>query len=593
LVLFMQQRNAREKNGEQLQATLMVDFGAASSQPATAASQTSAPASERNPFPHGATIIHNRHSVMVQHDNVDLHYVFYYPGILGTATSGARGGTAGPWSDDGSITLHGNGRTFGYHRSSDDPMHLRVNGKEYDLGQGRVFVLHDDGTLDQRSFEVSLAVGRNPEALGTVIANHNWSPSAELSFGPAIEREVAVAIDFDSGELTNSIPESVTKPDDIAENVLKAFEWLEGEGMDALTEPSHSVKGVRLKAKAVDKDAWNQLTPEQVIATLEVTKREPWQNLDPNRETDEDLKTPATWIFETREGGKGILQVLEYLEQGVKIRFKLVKPASATTPPPPSPAALAEEPKLPFLAWQDVWKEREPGTAFHADGSPTTDAEEVRLQSHVQPIRCSTGGTDKDGRAPRFLHLWFSHPLFDQQSLNEVALFDNSGKPVEPRDGMLGSRACGPDDGDRLGWLTHTLNPGFGRDTPPAITIRLRYTLGPWKDERQVGPDESGVMAVGEGSQLNGVGQNAEGKAFLALAVNMEKDAAIQFGVVAVTKDGRNLQPSGRTSGGSNGGGVHVQRFTFDTSLANIAHFRLGMRPVRSVEFRNVRLPRN
>ena len=41
LVLFLQQRNAREKNWEQLQAALMVDFSAAPSQPAPAGSKTS------------------------------------------------------------------------------------------------------------------------------------------------------------------------------------------------------------------------------------------------------------------------------------------------------------------------------------------------------------------------------------------------------------------------------------------------------------------------------------------------------------------------------------------------------------------------
>ncbi len=152
----------------------------------------------------------------------------------------------------------------------------------------------------------------------------NSATDVNLSFAPVVEREVDGAIDFDSGKVL-ATPEKFSESNDIAENVLKAVEWLEHQGMDAITEPSQSLKGVNLKAKSVDNDAWDKLTPEQVIATLEVTRREPWLDLDPNRKTDHERETPATRVFETREGGKGILQVLEYSEKGVKLRYKLVQ----------------------------------------------------------------------------------------------------------------------------------------------------------------------------------------------------------------------------------------------------------------------------
>ena len=147
--------------------------------------------------------------------------------------------------------------------------------------------------------------------------------NVSVAFAPVIEREVDGAIDFDSGKVIAE-PEKFSESNDIAENVLKAVAWLEREGMDAITEPSRSLKGVGIKAKAVDGDAWDKLTPEQVIATLEMTKRETWPDLDP-RHGDEPRKTPATWVFETREGGKGILQVLEQTKAGVNVRYKLVQ----------------------------------------------------------------------------------------------------------------------------------------------------------------------------------------------------------------------------------------------------------------------------
>ncbi len=151
--------------------------------------------------------------------------------------------------------------------------------------------------------------------------------TSPVAFGPVIEREVVGAIDFDSGKVAE-LPGNNSESNDIADNVLKAVAWLEREGMDAIPEPSHSLKGVGLKAKAVDKDAWEHFTPAQTVAALAGIQRETWQDLDP-RHGDDPRKTPATWVFETREGGRGILQVLEETKAGVNVRYKLVPSAAS------------------------------------------------------------------------------------------------------------------------------------------------------------------------------------------------------------------------------------------------------------------------
>ena len=292
---------------------------------------------QRSPFPKAATIGRNAGTVLWVHDNVDVHYVFFAPKAVGTSDSSSYNAHSLAWMDNGAFKLTEQW-TFGYVRESTDPVHLKVNGKEYDLRQGRVFLPHDDGTLEQRQLKVSLATAMDPDALAKLIANPDISEramrDAKLSFGPVIERDVYGVIDFDSGKvvLADDIPESATKSQDIADKVLNAISWMEREGMDAVTEPSSSLKGVGLKAKPVNIDAWGKLTPEQVIATLEKTKRETWQALDPSPKADEQRKTPATWVFETREGGKGILQVLEPTEHGMKFRYKLVQNGGATTP---------------------------------------------------------------------------------------------------------------------------------------------------------------------------------------------------------------------------------------------------------------------
>ena len=111
---------------------------------------------------------------------------------------------------------------------------------------------------------------------------------------------------------------------------------------------------------------------------------------------------------------------------------------------------------------------------------------------------------------------------------------------------------------DHLGWLTYTFCPGR---LPPDFTLRLSYTLGSWEQMRKFTPDQNGIVALGNGSQFNGVGQDLEGKAFFAIAVDMKQDAARQYGVAAVTKDGRELTCSKVESGGGTGQAVQVQRF--------------------------------
>ena len=143
------------------------------------------------------------------------------------------------------------------------------------------------------------------------------------------------------------------------------------------------------------------------------------------------------------------------------------------------------------------------------------------------------------------------------------------------------------DRDDHLGWLVYTLCPG---GVLPTATVRLRYTLGPWEGSRQFTPDQNGIVALGNGSQFNGVGQDLDGKAFFAIAVDMKQDSGRQFGVVAVAKDGRELTWSKVDGGGGTGQAVHVERFHYAASLADIRHFRLSTRPVRSVDFQNASL---
>jgi len=258
------------------------------------------------------------------------------------------------------------------------------------------------------------------------------------------------------------------------------------------------------------------------------------------------------------------------------------------------PGADDSAPQLQFLAWQDEWKTNQPAAAWHPDGSPVTDATELAWLRQVIP-----GGMDvtnlKLKPEPRFLHLWFSHPALAKCNISEITLFDATGNTIKL--GGQGSRTSGeqeatPANGQRR-WSYWTLSPGEGTNIPSRVSVRARFTAGRLERVRdlRVTPNAHTSMSLEGGSQLNGVGQDVDGRAFVAIAVNAKDMPARQFDVVAVARDGRELQATGRQTAGNIGAGVRVENFAFEIPLADVMKFRIGTRRVLTREWNNVGLP--
>jgi hypothetical protein len=125
--------------------------------------------------------------------------------------------------------------------------------------------------------------------------------------------------------------------------------------------------------------------------------------------------------------------------------------------------------------------------------------------------------------------------------------------------------------------------------------VRLRYTAGPLEriQELAVKPKTQTSMSLEGGSQLNGVGQNVDGRAFVAIGVDAKGMRSRQFDVVAVAKDGREIPRTGWESSGTVGAGVRVENFDFELPLAEVAKFRIGTRPIRTNDWKDVALPGN
>ena len=154
-------------------------------------------------FPSGAHVGTNEGSVFAVHDQTRLHYVLYYPGSFSTSSNGSQNTHSLTWMDEGSVKLR-NGRTFGYHRESVSPEFLRINGQDFDLRQGRVFVLHDDGVVEMIPLFPTSAVASAPGQLSKFIAARGDG------FGPVFQRELSANasltnafLDLDTGTVSS------------------------------------------------------------------------------------------------------------------------------------------------------------------------------------------------------------------------------------------------------------------------------------------------------------------------------------------------------------------------------------------------------
>jgi len=130
----------------------------------------------------------NNQSVCVVHDNVDAQYTLFFDGNFKSFTSrGWHSPQQGNWQDDIAITLANGDRAFSFLRESFNPDQLRVNGQEYDLRQGRLFVLNSDGNIRQMSLFPPLIVSQRADQVAKLVGT-SLTNAGKLKFGPVIER---------------------------------------------------------------------------------------------------------------------------------------------------------------------------------------------------------------------------------------------------------------------------------------------------------------------------------------------------------------------------------------------------------------------
>jgi tRNA A-37 threonylcarbamoyl transferase component Bud32 len=212
----------------------------------------------------------------------------------------------------------------------------------------------------------------------------NFSPVYErvLPFKPLPDASFGW-LDLDSGTiLTNSSLDWESR---------SGYEWIRTNGLDVVTTDSAkhfpTLLGVDMLVAPAPTNGWEIVTAADVVNNWALLQQEP----QPKTVFGASPSQTDTFFFETREGGKGILQILGFADnpRGVKIRYKLVQNAGNALE-----VTNANRPKVIFVS--------------PADGATNVDTRQeihVRFDQPMNPadlwIQWLSGGFLPDGQ-PRY-----------------------------------------------------------------------------------------------------------------------------------------------------------------------------------------------
>jgi hypothetical protein len=118
----------------------------------------------RSKAPKAAFMNKNGKAVLVHHDDVDADYVLFAPNGGSATVSDSRNIQSLLWLENGGVRI-AEGRTFSYLRKSSSPHEVNVNGEDFDLHRGRVFVLQGDGRCEQVLLFPSLQEAMDPHVI--------------------------------------------------------------------------------------------------------------------------------------------------------------------------------------------------------------------------------------------------------------------------------------------------------------------------------------------------------------------------------------------------------------------------------------------
>lgn len=129
--------------------------------------------------PQVAHISSNDFSVFCVHDGKEVAYVTAYHGRSGSSTSGSSNSKSRTWTDNSTLTLLDSTekRKFTLGRDHTAPNKLTLDGKDFDLAKGRVFLLADNGSIRQLDIATPPVTARDDaDRLAKLISKTTPSP---------------------------------------------------------------------------------------------------------------------------------------------------------------------------------------------------------------------------------------------------------------------------------------------------------------------------------------------------------------------------------------------------------------------------------
>ncbi|MEO7318980.1 MAG: hypothetical protein ABIZ56_08335 [Chthoniobacteraceae bacterium] len=165
------------------------------------------------------------------------------------------------------------------------------------------------------------------------------SPHEFVVYDPRLDKKEVSYFGIDAKRLRNNYNGELTPKLDVADahqTDASVIAWAKKHRMDAvgrvvLADGKITQLGLRtfdLFTVPAAADAWEKLTPAEIAEKIKEGLSE-WGFISMVNDLLTEGKAPETFIFQTREGSQGLLQITGAAEKnGVKIRYKVTKAAA-------------------------------------------------------------------------------------------------------------------------------------------------------------------------------------------------------------------------------------------------------------------------